>query len=55
MFLFLSSSLNIFREILKIKIFCYLYINNIVYFAMAALKVIPPVFIILAHSIRGGY
>ena len=28
---------------LKIKLFCYLYINNVVYFTRAAPKVIPPI------------
>jgi len=28
---------------LKIKLFCYLYINNVVYFTRAVPKVIPPI------------
>ena len=33
--------LNVLRQMLEIKMFCYVYISSIVYFMRAALKVMP--------------
>ena len=39
----LVDMFNVLSEIFKIQMFYYLYINNIIYFASAALKVMPPI------------
>jgi len=52
------SFLKSLRKVFRIKMFCYLYVNNIVYFVRVALKVMPPFhlhFLLLLHNIRDGY
>jgi len=51
MVLFLSIFFNFFKK-KKIKVFCHLFINDIVYFVKAALKVVPPVLFCWWHGSR---
>jgi len=51
--LFLSLFFNTLRKKVKIKMICCLYINSIVYFVRAALKVMSPA--LFCWPIRGGY